>query len=139
MKVYENVVNWSPDLFEKFKPVPELSRTITVEEESHLHITGHIDARHRAIAKTKKKAIVVAFRVKLNGKWLKGSKTGENIVGKQDHYYSAQIHGYALLKKGKHVIEIHGRSASSAARRVNGLAEVKGGFNQVVYTITKAE
>lgn len=135
MQVIENSVSWSPDLYENFSPVPGFTKTLSVTEDSHLFISGHIDTHHRGISNTEKKAVMVAFKVKINGSWLAGSTTGENIVGTEDHYYSAQIHGYKLLKPGSYTIEVHGRSASTAAPGVNGLAEVKGGYNHVIYKV----
>lgn len=120
---------------ELFAPAPDFTWSFTIDQPSYLIAFGHVDTEHRGIAGTMDKAIFAAFQLKLNGRWLPGSKTGENILNRTDHYYAAQIHGFKKLKPGDYTLELHGRSASTAARGVNGLAQVRATYNQVVYII----
>ena len=120
---------------ELFAPVPGFTWSFTIDKPGYLIVFGHVDTEHRGIADTANKAIFAAFQLKLNGRWLPGSKTGENIFNRTDHYYSAQIHGFKKLKPGDYTIALHGRSASTAARGVNGLAQVRATYNQVVYIV----
>ena len=135
VKVYAKDTSSWIDLFESFREIRPFTQTVTVTEPTHLFIAGHVDTRHRGIAGTFSKAIMVAFQIQVNGRWLKGSKTGGNILNRTAHYYIGQIHGYKLLNPGTYKIQLFGRSASTAARGVNGLAEVKGTYNQVTYTL----
>lgn len=125
----------SPTLSEKFNAVSGFTWSFSVSEPSYLIAFGHVDTKHLGIAGTANKAIMVAFQLKLNGSWLAGSKTGENIVGVEGHYYAAQIHGFKQLNPGNYTIELHSRSASTAAPGVDGLAAIKGTYNQVVYML----
>lgn len=120
---------------ELFAPVPGFTWSFTIDQPGYLIAFGHVDTEHRGIAGTADKAIFAAFQLKLNGRWLPGSKTGENILNRTDHYYAAQIHGFKRLKAGDYTLELHGRSASTAARGVNGLAQVRATYNQVVYIV----
>jgi hypothetical protein len=132
----------SPDnllLSAEFMPVPGFTWSFAIDEPSYLIVFGHVDTEHRGketgIEDIADKAVMVAFQLKLNGSWLPGSKTGENILNRTDHYYSAQIHGFKELEPGDYTIELHGRSASTAAPGVDGLAKVKATYEQVVYRI----
>ena len=134
-RVIENSVGYSHDLFEDMHPIQGYTKHVTVTENSHLFISGHIDSQHRGLYGTADEAIMVAFKVKVNGRWLKGSTTGGNIVGTKQRYYSAQIHGYKYLETGDYVISVYGRSASTAAPGFGGLAEIKASMNHVIYKI----
>ncbi len=133
-----SISGWTPDLFWNFQAVPGFTKTISVTEQSHLFVTGHIDVDHRGIAGTSNKAVGAAFRVLANGSTIPGSITGENITSDgADNYYAAQIHAYKLLQPNVlYTIEVQGRSYSTAAPNVNGLAEVKDGYNQVLLITT---
>jgi len=128
-------VDWSPDLFEAMTRVSSFNWTFTVTEPSVLKARGHIDCAHRGIAGTQDKAIMVAMQFKLNGTWIAGSKTGCNIVGTEQHYAIMPVHVDIDLTPGTYEVSLYARSASTAAPGVNGLAEIKGTYNEVVYEV----
>jgi hypothetical protein len=135
MVVTKIVSGWSPDLFENFQTINELGHSFTITEPSSVIVTGHIDCEHRAIAGTSGKAVMVAFNAMLNGIWIPGAKTGMNIYDLTDHYGICPIAFSFDVEPGNHTVTIFGRSASTAAPGVNGLAEIKDGYNCVTYNI----
>lgn len=126
---------WSPNLSWGMNTINSYTWTFTIDKPSILKISGHIDCHHRGIYNTGDRPVMVAFRILLNGRFLKGSRMGTNIAGEKQHYVIIPVHGFKKLDPGTYTIEIQGRSASSAAPNKNGLAEIKGGYNQVVYEI----
>lgn len=132
----QSVPDWDPDLFWNMMPVPGFQRSIVVARRSHLFVTGHIDVQHRGVAGTANQSIGAAFEVRVNGNILPGSTTGANMTNSSsDAYYTAYIHGYKVLEPGSYTIDVYGRSYSSVAPGVDGLAEVKGGYNEVLYIV----
>lgn len=126
-----SVRTFSPDLTENFDPVPGFTKTLVVTEPSYLFIDGHVD-----VLNTVNYVVFVEFRVKLNGLVLRGSKTGENIEGLRERFYSAQIHGFKELDPGTYTIELEAKAVSEYLLSRAGLAEVRAGYNQVLYRIT---
>lgn len=135
MQIIKRVIEGStPDLFEAYREIP-LGAAFTVEGPAHVIVTGHIDCEHRAKSGTADKAVMVAFNAQLNGSWIPGAKTGLNIISRTDHYGLVPISFSVGVPAGSHEIKIFGRSASTAAPGVDGLAELKDGFNCVTYQI----
>lgn len=128
-------IYWSQDLFRDFRPISSMWWDVVVSEPSVACLRGHIDVRHR---KRIKQAVMVAFVVTLDGEWVPGAKTGENVTWNQ-HYYAVQINVCFDLEPGVYDVEILGRSASSAAPHTDGLAELKPGYNQVTLEIHSME
>lgn len=124
----------TPDLFESFQPIP-FCIDFEVFYKSWVIVTGHIDCEHRAKANTQDKAVMVAFNAQLDGQWIDGSKTGLNIYDRTDHYGICPISFSFQVNPGRHVVQFFGRSASTAAVGVDGLAEIKDGFNCITYQI----
>lgn len=130
-QVYVNSVRtFSPDLTENFEPVPGFTKTIEVTEPSFLFIDGHID-----VLNTVNNVVFVAFQVRVNGRVLRGSKTGENIEGLRERFYAAQIHGFKELEPGTYTIEVEASAVSEALPGMSGLAEVRADYNQVLYKV----
>ena len=128
-------VGWSPDLMEAMTTVSQYNWTFTAATPSVLVISGHIDTHHRGVYGTADKAVMVAMRVLLNGSEVQGSKTGVNIVGTEQHYAIMPVHTNIDIPAGTHSVKIQARSASTAAPGRNGLAEIKGGYNEVGYEV----
>ena len=119
----------SPDLFWDMRVIPGFSATLVKNEPCYMRVYGHIDVKNRKLIRP---TIGAAIQVILDGKIVSGSTTGDNITYDR-HYWPAQVHAFKeLVEPGAHTIEVHGRSYSSAAPGRDGLAEVKGGYNQVV-------
>lgn len=143
MQNYKKIApsGWSPDLMEDMAAIPGLSWSFTVAEDSLLEVVGHIDCEHRGIAGTSTKAVMVAFKGRIvssagSARWISGSTTGCNIVGEEDHYAIVPIAFSEPVSAGSYTVEIWGRSASTAAPGVNGLAEIKDGYTCITYKLT---
>lgn len=129
--IVNSVRTFSPDLTENFEPIPGFTKTIEVTEPSFLFISGHVD-----VLNTVNNVVFVALQVRLNGRVLRGSKTGENIEGLRERFYAAQIHGFKELESGTYTIELEASAVSDALPGMAGLAEVRADYNQVIYKIT---
>lgn len=133
---YAKSAETSRDLWVKFREMKFFTATFYVFEPSIFKASGHVDVQHRGTY-IPNKAVMVSMKLKINGRWLEGSKTGANIVNKLDHYQPLQVHGFKVLQPGVYTISVWMRSASDAAPGRNGIAEIKPGkYNQVVYEIT---
>jgi hypothetical protein len=115
--------------------VPSFQWTFTVDQPSILRAYGHIDVAHRGLYGTKNRPLMVALRITLNRSLIPGSVTGTNIVGVEQHYAIIPVHAYKELPIGTHTVRLQARSASSYAHGMDGLAEIKGGYSEVVYEV----
>lgn len=139
MQIIKKVISGgTPDLFEAYRDLG-LGATFSVDTPAWVIVTGHIDCEHRAKAGTIADAIMVAFNAQLNGSWIEGAKTGLNIYDRTDHYGLVPISFSVRVPAGTHTITLFGRSASTAAVGVDGLAEIKDGFNCITYQIIEDE
>lgn len=128
-------IGWTPDLMESMGDIPGFSTEITIPVAADLLVYGHIDVMHRKLIT---QTIGCAFEVTLNGSRIPGSVTGENITASR-HYYAFAVHAFKQnVPAGTHTISVRGRSYSSAAPGYNGLAEVKGNYNQVIVEFRRA-
>lgn len=124
------VPNYDQDLFRDFRPINHLKAVMDVDRPAYLDVTGRIDTRHRGVAGTENEAIMVAFALMLDDLPMPfAPPTGVNILSQADHYASSQILGFAKLQPGRHIVELYGRSASTAAPTTDGLAEIKAGYS----------
>lgn len=133
----------TPDLFEEWRDIG-LGCEFTLECQGWLVVTGHVDAEHRAKSGTLDKAVMIAFQAQKStfcdgvwspGSWIEGSKTGCNIYDRTDHYGVCPIAFSHFFAAGTHKVTLFGRSASTAAVGVDGLAELKDGFSCVTYQV----
>jgi hypothetical protein len=130
-----SVEGWSPDLPEAMTTISQFNWEFTIDEPSIFRASGHIDCHHRGVYGTKDKAVMVAMRLLLNGSQIRGSVTGCNIVGTEQHYGIMPVHANVELQAGTYTVALQARSASTTATGKNGLAEIKGGYNEVVYEV----
>lgn len=126
-----SVRTFSPDLTQDFEAIPEFTKTIVVREPSFLFINGHID-----VINTSNQVVFVGFQVRINGRVLRGSKTGENIESLRERFYAAQIHGFSELAPGTYTIELEASAISESLSGRDRLAEIRADFNQVIYRVT---
>lgn len=135
MTVLYRDIWWDQDLTVDFAKISGMAATFTVDKPSIVWLSGYIDTHHRGLVDA---AVMVAFKSRIDGSWMDGSTTGENILSETDHYGSSVICGYAEVDAGEHTVELLGRSASTAAPDTGGLAEVKGNYNCMLVHIEPA-
>jgi len=135
MKTKQKIIYSSPNLQEKMSEISGYTWSFSVSEKSYIKVSGHVDCHHRGVYGTENKAIMIALKVRINGSWVDGSTTGCNIVGTEDHYGVLPVSAYKEIPAGEYEVSVWGRSASTAAPGKNGLAEIKGGYNNVLYEI----
>ena len=131
----QKTVSWSPDILKDISLVPSFTWQFTVTETSVFRASGHIDYRHRGISGTAGMTIFVAHQLQMNSVWIPGSKTGINIVGQNDHYAVLPVYANMVLEPGSYTVALYARSASSLAPYTNGLAEIKGTYNEITYEV----
>src|SRR5262245_50561544 len=111
----------SADLFRDMRPISGFGLTFTIDEESHMFAWGHFDVEHRNLVNG---PVMFTYRLNLDGRWLKGAKSGANIVSRDEHYKTQPIEGYARLQPGNHTLQVYGCSASSLAPDTDGLCQL---------------
>lgn len=120
---------YDQDLMREFRPV--LSCAFTVDCPSRVYVSGHVDSHHRGLVSG---AVMVAYKVAVDGSWVPGSTTGGNIINETQHYESHCIHAFAEVAAGNHTVTLYGRSASTLLDR-DGLAEVKGDYTEMLVRV----
>jgi len=130
--------DWEPDLSATMSLLPGFSTTFTVDEPTHMTISGHVDYKRRQISALGDNATFAAHIIRCDGADMPGSKTGDNIPNHAKHYCVLPCHGYKLLQPGEHTVELWARSDSSAAPGVNGQCEVKMTYNGMLIRLESA-
>lgn len=157
MIIYKTHNTSSTDLFYKWTRLSGFTQDFEILEDSHLTIMGHVNLHHRGLVNG---PVGWALRPSLTraetladlgpkptsaagkpGTWIKGGKTGSNILSEAQHYAEGNFLAYERLSPGAYRLEIWGCSYSTLAPTTDGLIEVLGDggaddpYNQLITRI----
>lgn len=163
--VIHRTIGWNVNICVANTPLSPSFATFYVAEESHLEIYAHVGLRHRGnypvgvgwglragirgpFATEQETAVGVGVNINAPS-WIKGAKTGGNIISYDQHYADAVLTGYMRLKPGWYRVELwangHGATNGPVLRWSDSVVEVNaaGGYddpyNSITYKLTPVE